>query len=183
MLAALVTGAVGYAIYAMRRGLLLARMIAKEFAPNGGGSIRDQIVQIKQMVWHISARQVALVDGLGDPMFEVDSHGAWVHVNRAFQALTQRTPEDMLGSAWENVVVEADRDRVWDSWCDAIERRRAFEATFRIKAADGSVFEVDAVAAPIRDAQSVSGWLGRVRNIVPIAEAPTKRRASHARVN
>lgn len=149
----------------VRRSWLLLKAIEAEFRPNGGGSLRDQIVQIKQSVFNMTARQWALVDGLGDPMWESDAAGYCVRANRALLDLVGRGFDEISGSGWELIIHEADRDAVWDAWVDAVERHRMFEARYRVKAKDGTTYLVDAIATPIRDGESVSGWLGKFRAV------------------
>lgn len=164
----IVGGVGGVVIMFVRRSWSLLQAIEAEFRPNGGGSMRDQVVQIKQLVFNMTARQCALVDGLGDPMWESDANGDCVKANRALLQLTGRSLQEMQGGGWENSIVSADRDRVWDEWCDAVERRRSFESRYRIRSIDGEIYTVDAIATPIRDGDAVSGWLGKYRDVAPV---------------
>lgn len=167
IVATIAAGVGGVIIAFVRRSWALLRAIEAEFRPNGGGSMRDQVVQIKQLVWNMTARQWALVDGLGEPMWESDAQGYCIRCNRALLQLTGRSLDEMQGAEWENCIAEPDRDRVWDAWVDAVERQRTFEAKYRVKASDGAVYEVDAIATPIRDGDTVSGWLGKFRSVAP----------------
>lgn len=161
-------GAGGVIVAFVRDSWTLLQEIRSEFRPNGGSSLRDQIVQIKQSVFNMTARQWALVDGLGDPMWESDAQGYCVRANRALLDLVGRSFDEIAGAGWENIILEADRETVWDAWVDAIERQRTFEAHYRIKAKDGTTYLVDAIATPIRDGESVSGWLGKYRAVTPV---------------
>lgn len=159
------------------RGLTLLTAIEAEFRPNGGGSMRDQIGQLKSMIWALTARQVARDEVNHDPMFEADSQGNVVRANSALQKLAQRGADAFLGSGWELIVAEHDRDRVWDAWSDAIQRRRAFESSFDLIAADGTRYSVDCVATPIREGDTVTGWVGKYRIVEQQQDTRRKRRA------
>ena len=147
------------------RVIAAVERIEGEFKPNGGITMRDQFIAMKTMIWSITARQWALVDGLGDPMWESDGNGMCIRANRAIQKLVGRSESSLLGANWENIIEPSDRRRVWQEWSDAVARRRAFEATFKVVSTDGEVYQVDAMATPIADGINVSGWLGKYRRV------------------
>ena len=147
------------------RVIAAVERIEGEFKPNGGITMRDQFIAMKTMIWSITARQWALVDGLGDPMWESDGNGLCIRANRAIQKLVGRSESSLLGANWENIIEPSDRRRVWQEWSDAVARRRAFEATFKVVSTDGEVYQVDAMATPIADGINVSGWLGKYRRV------------------
>ena len=150
-----------------QRAVKLLRAIDAEFRPNGGGSLRDQVMQIKQLTWSIASRQWAFVEGDGDPMWESDAAGNCIRANTALMHLTGRGFDQLRGGEWENIIHPKDRDRVWDEWCDAIEHRRTFESNYRVVHVHGSVHTVRAIATPIRDGDNISGWIGRYRSVAP----------------
>lgn len=162
-------GVGGVIIAFLRRSWGVLKTIEAEFRPNGGSSLRDQIEQIKRhllsSISYATARQWALIDGLGEPMFECDAQGYCIRANRAYLDLVGRSFDEVAGSGWELIIAEADRDAVWDAWVDAVERHRTFEGRYRIAAKDGGIFLVDAIATPIRDGDVVTGWLGKYRTV------------------
>lgn len=173
-------GLIGLFAYYARKAYVGIRTIAAEFRPNGGGSMRDQISQLKEMVGRNTAWHWAVVDGMAEPMFEVNAKGEIVRVNRAMVELVGRGTEAFLGSEWENNVVESDRDRVWDAWADAIARGRTFDARFRICTLSGEVVDVKCHASPIRNGSEVSGWLGKYVVASRAAAKRTQRESQRA---
>jgi PAS domain S-box-containing protein len=144
----------------------LVKEIRAEFSPNGGSSMRDLVAKHGEQLSFIVARQWAIVDGLGDPMWESDSRGMCVRANRALSALLRRSRDELLGTNWELCVHPADRERVLDAWADAVDRKRAFEGNFRVVDTSGKVYCIDAAATPIVQGQIVSGWIGRYRRVL-----------------
>ena len=147
------------------RVIAVVDRIETEFRPNSGITMRDQVMALKALVWNITARQWALVDGLGDPMWESDGNGLCIRANRALQKLLLRSENELLGAGWENSIYPTDRAMVWRDWSDAIARKRSYEGIFRVRSGDGTIYSVAAVANPITDGTSVSGWLGRYRRV------------------
>lgn len=152
------------------RILKLVTVIEAEFRPNGGSTLRD-LVQLG------AARQTARDDIDSEPGFEADAAGNFIRANRALQRLAQRGSDGFLGAEWEHIVAEPDRDRVWDAWCDAVQRGRTFESAFDIIAVDGTRYQIDCIATPIRDGKSVTGWLGKYRHVAEQQDSRRRRRA------
>lgn len=154
----------------LNRVLKVLNVIEAEFRPNGGGTLRD-------LVALGNARQAARDDIDSEPGFEADAHGNFIRANRALQRLSQRGSDAFLGSEWEHIVADSDRERVWDAWCDAVHRGRTFEATFDIVAIDGSRYAIDCIAAPVRDGEKITGWIGKYRHVEQQQDTRRKRRA------
>jgi PAS domain S-box-containing protein len=161
-----VLGVLGSAVlFYLRKAWLLIRVLVAEFKPNGGTSVRDQLNRLERQVSTIAAFQYAVADSDPEPQFRVDQNGLYVSANRALQALVGRSESGFLGSEWETAVCEHDRERVWNDWCDAINRDRTFECQFTVCGASGVLYDVDCIATPIRAANAVTGWFGRYRRV------------------
>lgn len=152
----------GTSIAGLATGLASVQL---EFKSNGGSSLRDQVMFTKAAVSSMLARQWALVDGLGDPMWEAEASGQWLRANRSMLALTQRPQEQILGTNWENTIHYEDRAKVWEEWTDAVARKRSFEMSFRVMSMTRSTYHVDAIANPVIDGGVVTGWLGKYRKV------------------
>lgn len=146
-------------------------VIAMEFRPNGGSTLRDAINRldvnvtgIREDAIRMEARQWALVNTLKDPIFEANEHGECVRANPAFLTLTERSLEDVLGYGWENVIYFEDRKRVFEDWREAVLRMRSYEGTFKIQSFSGTIYQVNCVAVPYfshDDRNKLLGYLGR----------------------
>lgn len=160
---------------AVAAGWVLIRVerIVREFKPNGGTSMRDQIAALRDMLSSMSARQWAIVDGLGDPMWESDGQGRCIRANRALLQLSGRSIDQLLDNNWENIVHPDDREAVWNEWKNAVERKRPFEMRYRVVCSGGKAYCVDAIATPILQGQVMSGLVGRYRRVAPESECLT----------
>jgi PAS domain S-box-containing protein len=148
--------------------------VVRELQPNGGSSLRDVINRLEKSVLEVQrdatrmdARQWAIVGSLRDPIWESDPDGLCIRVNQAMLSLTGRSVQEYLGNNWETTIHPGDRSAVFDEWTSAVERRRLFEMHYRVISKDGSVHEVEAVAAPYLDQRSgaIMGWVGRYASV------------------
>lgn len=158
-------------------------VILAEFRPNGGNSMKDSINRIENNLQGVrndamkmEARQWAIVASLPDPVFETNSTGEYVRVNMAYQYLTGRPAQDLMGNGWEIVIHPEDRSRVWQEWHDAVTRVRAFESAYRLVDFDGTIYSVRCLAHPYKNPQdeTVLGYLGRLVNVKELAPGPEK---------
>ncbi|WP_439572176.1 PAS domain-containing protein [Phreatobacter sp.] len=78
-----------------------------------------------------------------------------------WQALTGQSAEAAADFGWLDMVHPEDRDRVRQAWLEAIGRRIAIDATYRLKLADGRYGWQHARTAPVLDREGVlREWAG-----------------------
>jgi PAS domain S-box-containing protein len=137
------------------------KTIADQFKPNGGTSLFDMIQSIRAYQWNFAE---TLTD---KPVWESDANGSCVKVNIAYTKLAERNPSELIGSGWENFVDPADRTRVYTEWCDAVERKRIFESTFRVRSRSGTLYQVKATAMPVvTDTGRLVAFVGRYDDVM-----------------
>lgn len=143
--------------------------IYAELKPNGGSSLRDAVDVLGAKVdvlsreyAAMSARQWAMVGAISQPTWESDAQGNCIRANQALLVMTGRSVDDLQGSGWENIVLPADRERVWAEWRDAVARARTFESEYTvINPTMRKAFVVSAVANPFFSVTGeVIGWIG-----------------------
>lgn len=163
-------------------------IVLAEFRPNGGNSMKDSITRIEANVDNtrtdisqvrndavkMEARMWAIVASLPDPVFETNATGEYVRVNMAYQYLTGRPAQELMGNGWEIVIHPDDRSRVWQEWHDAVTRVRTFESAYRVVDFDGSTYTVRCIAHPYKNPQdeTVLGYLGRMVDVKELAPTP-----------
>lgn len=152
--------------------------IYAELKPNGGASLRDAVDVLGVKVDVLSrehavmaARQWAMVGAITQPTWESDGRGNCIRANQALLNMTGRSVDDLQGSGWENIVLPADRERVWAEWRDAVAHRRTFESEYRvINPMARRAYSVTAVATPFFAADGeVIGWIGTYSAAQPTA--------------
>lgn len=125
----------------------VASIVEKELTPNGGGSLHDTISRIGAHQLLTDARVRALTHASATPTWESNHLGECVFSSRALCHLLGRSSDEMLGMGWINSVAPDHRDRVADSWADAVAQRREFNETY------------DVIVNGIRMGVSVAGFM------------------------
>lgn len=167
-------------VKAIQSHIQMVELVAKEFHPNGGSSMRDAlnrlevgVSDIRDTTVKLVARQWALVTTQRDPIFESDSRGLTERANASLLALAERPMESIIGSGWENIIHVDDRSRIWTEWSEAVVRSRTFESDFRVVgASSGRVYKVHCIATPFSEDSSgpVLGFIGRYTDVKLLKE-------------
>lgn len=142
--------------------------IKRQLTPNGGSSLRDAVDRIEARI--ILTEQRARLLCMDSPMavFETDSSGEFINVNRTFVRWTGRSSQDLEGNGWLNAVFPADRVQVYNDWLTAISQEREFSAEFSLRHDSGAVFKVHCSAFPMYDTKSrLAGWMGVINRSRP----------------
>ena len=113
--------------------------IKAELTSNSGKSLKDLVKKIEvdvnsntNLTKTIMCRQRWILDNRSEPIFETDENGNFTWVNEAFIRLTKRACYDLLNNKWKNIIIETQRDAVYEHWDRAIKEKRSFEETIQI---------------------------------------------------
>lgn len=105
--------------------------LSDQFKPNGGSSLRDAINRIEHKVAQIDLTQKTYLDiDSAHPIFQTDHQGHVIWANRAYTTLVERPIEEILGTGWELIVPQNERDKIRDEWYRACAENRSFEYCF-----------------------------------------------------
>ena len=109
-------------------------------------------------------RRVA--EAVPDVLFRATPDGTVDFVNGAFEALTGRAPEAVLGSlVWSGLVHPDDAEATEAAWDRAREREERFEVRHRLVTADGPCWVITR-ARPVPDDDGVvTAWFGTVTDV------------------
>jgi len=116
--------------------------VVVELRPNGGASIRDSLNRIELRQVLQEQRQKAILSDMSVGVFEADTQGNYVWVNRKYLRMTGRAPSEVNGSGWINTVAESDRERVLHDWHEAIKEDREFETEYIMYTREGTTQRV-----------------------------------------
>ncbi len=135
--------------------------------PLAGGELEKEAAARRES----ETRFQEMVEDLNDVLFELDVEGRFLYVSKAVITITGRTPEQLLGTSFLDLVAPADRERS----AEIIKRRAAGEkfppAEYRFVALDGSVRWARSLSRPIlRDGHSV-GLRGVASDITDVKVA------------
>lgn len=119
-------------------------IIIKEFKPNSGNSLRDAINQINSTVESIQdqinsidlTQKVYIDIDSNIPIFQTDHGGRLKWVNKSFLDLVSKPIEELLGSGWQSLISQDERDIVRKEWERAMIEKRIFEYCFHIHIKD-----------------------------------------------
>lgn len=142
--------------------------ISKEFYPNHGSSLKDDIIQIRvaleantQLTQKISTRQRWELNNQQGPIFESDASGLCVWANASYLALIKRDLPFILGNGWKNVIAPEDRDRVVHAWEQCIKDGIDSEDQYLIVNSEGNKIKVHSIACRM----GTSGYIGTMKII------------------
>ena len=135
--------------------------IYSEVMPNGGGSIKDQVVAINKSIGLSTARLRVQSEMDVRPTFETDENGDCRWVNRAYCRTFGYSPEELLEQGWKNIVYPDDLPSVAKSWQSAVDDAREYHGTYRVISQTGTVSHVYVQAHPLLSPnRELLGYLG-----------------------
>ena len=138
--------------------------IYSELHPNGGSSIRDAVNRIESRMVAVEQRQNIYLLEAPQGIYETNSEGKCIGVNRTYCRMLGRTEKEILGMGWLNGIAEYDRDRVLDDWNNAIQQKIEFICKYDMIDSDGYIFSVDGIAYPMENPNNHNtiGWIGTI---------------------
>ncbi|TXH48795.1 MAG: PAS domain S-box protein [Desulfurellales bacterium] len=118
-------------------------------------ALEDEI-HVRRQVVH------AYLNAQGIACWESDKHGSCIFASERLAEIVGLDRADILGDGWVTNLAEADRDRVYKAWQNAVSQKRGFTMTYMFIHADGAQVRVSANAHPIlRDTMNHDGTLSR----------------------
>lgn len=95
--------------------------ITEELTPNGGGSIKDVVGKINELVLLNALRTRQMIMTHSVAIYECEpKHGLCIMANKALCELFGLSEEEMLGNGWIKAIVPRDRQACWDGYQKAI---------------------------------------------------------------
>jgi diguanylate cyclase (GGDEF)-like protein/PAS domain S-box-containing protein len=102
-------------------------------------------------------------------IFRTDADGNCLQVNERWCALAGMSAEQARGRGWEATLHPEDRERVGREWHECARDRRAFEAEYRFRRADGQTVWLLGRATPELGGDGrIAGWVGTVTDITEL---------------
>ena len=93
-------------------------------------------------------------------VFLCDAAGSVVYSNAAYEHMTGRAGQDLLGSGWLGAIHADDRDAITFAWEAAVAMRAPYACSGRYQRGDGTIVWFTLEAAPIVEGARVLGFVG-----------------------
>ena len=136
-------------------------IIAYEFKPNGGNSLRDVINRLEKHTIISEKKMHSLINAHETAMYETLADGTVKWVSKRWLEITGLTLDEAIGYGWINSIHESDRSNVQQAWQKAIEEKRDFQISYRTQ----SNKFVNSKATPVITNKVPIGWIGIVEEI------------------
>lgn len=141
-----------------------------EFSKNSGKSIKDQITRIDQNT-KLSELRIKLIatNLVTTGIFECDSDGGCVWVNKALAEMFGMEREEMMGNGWLTAIHDNERSEVWQDWNYSVNNKIPYEDEYSIyNKHTEKIFKVRVVAiANKSDTGKTLGYFGTVVRLTP----------------
>lgn len=137
--------------------------------PNGGGSLSDKLTKVlattertEHSLGLLRATMRAHQDAdLTQARVEIRPDGSFAWASYALQRWTGRSPKQIEGFGWINLVAHADRERVRGEVLSALREGRELNCRFGVIDTNGGEFPVEAYAKPVHgDDDEPQHWVG-----------------------
>lgn len=147
--------------------------IFQEIGSNGGSSLKDKInsidIEVKanskelkinsEMTEIIYNQQTYILNKSDKALFRSNERGELVWVNKKYLELFGRTPEELRGFGWINIIHFDDRDKVEKDWGYSVKNQIAYESEYRAVAKNGIIYKVFCKAERM---DNKKGYLGEL---------------------
>ena len=145
----------------------------KEFIPDSGKSMKDQVTNIEILACYLKSVQDAQIRLDNLAIITCNGGGRCISVNKSWCDLSGLTQNEALGWGWLNAVLTEDRERVKEDWITAINDNSEFNSTYKfINKVTKDVFNVEAICLITRNSQkevvSIVGTVVRLKDNEPV---------------
>ena len=125
-------------------------------------------------------RHRALLEALPQLVWTCGADGGCDYFNPQWQAYTGAPAEEHLGSGWQKVIHEADRDDLVSAWKHSLANGSVFDVDARLHRADRSFRWFKMRSIPVRAPDGkITRWFGTATDITDLVEARDSLRRSN----
>lgn len=146
------------------KGLDTIEALAKEVKTNGGGSLKDDLLQIKERIGSLESLVSAQMEDDPQGVFICDDQGSNVFLNRTYCRLLGVTKEELSGQSWRAFVphtVASDYEKLWK---EAFGSNREISTDIPLQRADGKVLCSHVSIFPLsKNTDKTRRFLGRIK--------------------
>jgi PAS domain-containing protein len=139
-------------------------LLIKEFQPNSGTSIKDQLNRLENSHAMSEDQRRLLMNTSPHGIWTSDATGYMTWLNTTFINKVGAGPEELLGNNWINCIHPEDRKKVVEEWGSAVKDGRIFNLFYRLINLDTQApINVKAIGTPAKNFNGVIiGYNGTV---------------------
>lgn len=142
------------------------QVIASEFRPNGGSSLRDAINRIEEKVSLNEQKTGAIIKSFPVGTWVSDENGRCIDVNKNLCKIMGRTESEIKGDNWSNWIHPDEKEEVFEEWTRCVKNDLNFDMEYRYILPDKSIQKVHGTAYQLKNsAGKVVGFLGTLEAI------------------
>jgi PAS domain S-box-containing protein len=142
------------------------KVIAEEFRPNGGSTLRDAINRIELKVAVQEQKTVALIKSLPLGTWVSDKYGKCIDLNHSLCRIIGRLESEIKGDNWTNWIHPDEKDDVFEEWQRCVNNMLNFDMNYRFVLPNGKIQKVHGIAYQLRDdSGNLIGFLGTLHAI------------------
>jgi two-component system cell cycle sensor histidine kinase/response regulator CckA len=141
----------------------------------------NQQLEIEAALSSSEARFRAMAESSPLGIYITNPAGDCLYTNPAYQQISGLSEQQARGTGWSRAIHPEDRERVFQEWYKAAERRIPFLSEHRFAHPNGKVVWTRVNAAEIIDQQQLVGYVGLVEDISQHATAQAALRQSEER--
>jgi PAS domain S-box-containing protein len=133
--------------------------IKKEVLPNGGSSLRDGVDRIERRIVTLEEKQNVFMRDAHHGLFETDSSGKWINVNRTLCRMLECSDDELLGKGWITFLKD---QTVFDLLNRAAANEVEYKGVAEFITATGETITCTILASPMRSSldKNFIGYLG-----------------------
>src|SRR4029078_3467101 len=125
----------------------------------------NQQLAIEAALSSSEARFRAMAESSPLGIYITNPSGDCLYTNPAYQRISGLSEQQALGAGWSRAIHPEDRDRVFQEWYQAAQRRIPFQSEHRFAHPDGTMVWTRVNAAEITDQEQLVGYVGLVEDI------------------
>ena len=146
------------------KGLDSIEAIQKEFKPNSGSSMKDDLSNIKERLTYIENLTSAQMEDDPAAVFVCDSHASNSFCNRTYCRMLGVSRDELMGRSWEAFIPNGAIAKYTALWTSAFETNREISTDLFMNKADGTVLCVHLSLSPLnRQGDKLRRFLGKIR--------------------
>lgn len=140
---------------------LKIQLIAEEFRPNGGSTLRDAVNRIEEKVTIQDQKTLAIIKSLPIGTWLSDEKGKCIDLNKTLCKIMQRTESEIKGDNWSNWIHPSEKEDVFEEWKRCVENDMNFDMEYSYVLPSGKIQKVHGIAYRLPDKNNkLVGFLG-----------------------
>lgn len=141
-------------------------LMAEEFRPNGGSTLRDAINRIEEKVTIQDQKTLAIIKSLPIGTWLSDEKGKCIDLNKTLCKIMGRTESEIRGDNWSNWIHPDEKEEVFADWKRCVDNDLNFDLEYRYVLPNGKVQKVHGIAYRLPDKNNkLVGFLGTLAAI------------------